>query len=69
MLYNKDEEKGYDQRLMGYSYLVRSTRSAAKFEKVPSTNSHISARKFFLRPRRSTMGKLKSHSDIPIFPY
>ena len=40
MLYNKDK-KGYDGRLIWYSYLVLGTRSAAKFEKVPSTNKHM----------------------------
>ena len=39
MLYNKDK-KGYDGRLIWYSYLVLGTRSAAKFEKVPSTSLH-----------------------------
>ena len=37
MLYNKDK-KGYNWRLIGYSYLVLGTRSEAKFEKVPSTS-------------------------------
>ena len=37
MLYNKDK-KGYNRRLIWYSYLVLGTRSAAKFEKVPSTS-------------------------------
>ena len=32
--------KGYNRRLIGYSYLVLGTRSAAKFEKVPSTSLH-----------------------------
>ena len=39
MLYNKDK-KGYNRRLIWYSYLVLGTRSAAKFEKVPSTSLH-----------------------------
>ena len=41
MLYNKDK-KGYNRRLIWYSYLVLGTRSAAKFEKVPSTSSYWS---------------------------
>ena len=40
LLYNRDKEKGYNRRLIWYSYLVLGTRSAAKFEKVPSTSLH-----------------------------
>ena len=43
LLYNKDKEKVIKiiRRLIGYSYLVLGTRSAAKFEKVPSTSEYI----------------------------
>ena len=34
-------KKGYNRRLTGYSYLVLSTLSAAKFEMVPSTSYHL----------------------------
>ena len=37
LLDNKDK-KGDNGRLIGYSYLVIGTRSAGKFETVPSTN-------------------------------
>ena len=35
------KRKGYNWRLLEYSHLVLITRSAAKFEKVPSTNKHM----------------------------
>ena len=33
-------KKGYNRRLIEYSHLVLGTRSAAKFEKVPSTSEY-----------------------------
>ena len=32
---------GYNRRLIGYSYLIHSTRSAAKFEMVPRTSLYV----------------------------
>ena len=38
LLFKKTKKKGYNRRLIGYSHLVLGTRSAAKFEQVPSTS-------------------------------
>ena len=38
LLFKKAKKKGYNQRLIVFSYLVLGTRSAAKFEQVPSTS-------------------------------
>ena len=38
LLFKKTKKKGYNWRLIGYSHLVLGTRSAAKFDQVPSTS-------------------------------